>query len=283
MASPRMTALLLLAAAASPLLSLAAPLAATCTKAELLAAADAYVAAQTSGNISALAAFAGPDGWKYEQNNQPANPSSPASVLTKPLKIDHRRTNTDLVQCATYTELISVSGPYVIGTQIHHSPSNPSKIALIDSIASTTGSWLFNAAKTLSYVRMETWAPIPEAKRDSRELIKAVGDAYLDTWSNATAHLTIPWGTPCRRIEGGEYTGTGAPTDTCAVGIPSNHSQLPNTRRRYVIDEEMGSVSILCVWEHMMNAADSHEFRLENGKLRYVHTMTECGGRTCRL
>lgn len=32
-----------------------------------------------------------------------------------------------------------------------------------------------------------------------------------------------------------------------------------------------------------MNAADSHEFRLENGKLRYVHTITECGGKTCKL
>lgn len=45
----------------------------------------------------------------------------------------------------------------------------------------------------------------------------------------------------------------------------------------------MGSVSIFCVWEHMMMAADNHEFRLENGKLRFVHTMTECGGKTCKL
>jgi hypothetical protein len=45
----------------------------------------------------------------------------------------------------------------------------------------------------------------------------------------------------------------------------------------------MGSVSIFCVWEHMMMAADSHEFRLEGGKLRYVHTMTVCGGQQCKL
>lgn len=77
--------------------------------------------------------------------------------------------------------------------------------------------------------------------------------------------------------------GKGLPTDSCTPGIPSNHSQAPNTHRRYVIDEAMGSVSIFCLWEHMMNAADSHEFRLEGGKLRYVHTMTECGGRVCKL
>ncbi|KAL8364840.1 hypothetical protein RB595_003899 [Gaeumannomyces hyphopodioides] len=286
MAQTMAATLILLAATAFPLLSLAAPLAPPCTKAELLAAADAYVAAQTTGNLSALAAFAGPGGWAYVQNNQPTDPSSPTSVLTRPLAIDHRRTNTDLVQCATYTELISVSGPYVIGTQIHHSPSAPSKIALVDSVASTRGSWLFDVAKTLSYARAETWAPIPEARRDARALIRAAGDAYMDMWSDATAHLAVPWGAPCARLEGGSYTGAGAgaaAADTCSVGIPSNHSQAPNSRRRYVVDEEMGSVSILCVWEHMMNAADSHEFRLEGGRLRYVHTMTECGGRTCRL
>ncbi|EJT71340.1 hypothetical protein GGTG_10599 [Gaeumannomyces tritici R3-111a-1] len=283
MAQPIM-ATLLLAATAFPLLSLGAPLAAPCTKVDLLAAADAYVAAQTIGNLSALAAFAGTDGWTYVQNNQPTDPSSRASVLTKPLVIDHRRTNTDLVQCATYTELISASGPYVIGTQIHHSPSNPSKISLVDSVASTRGSWLFDAAKTLSYARAESWAPIPKPRQDARAAIKAAGDAYMDMWSDAAAHLAVPWGAPCARLEGGAYTdGKGAGSDTCSLGIPSNHSQAPNSRRRYVVDEEMGSVSILCVWEHMMDAADSHEFRLEGGRLRYVHTMTECGGRTCRL
>ena len=85
------------------------------------------------------------------------------------------------------------------------------------------------------------------------------------------------------RLEGSAYTGKGAPDDSCQPGIPSNHNQAPNTHRRYVIDQEMGSVSIFCVWEHMMNAADNHEFRLENGKLRFVHTMTECGGKVCKL
>lgn len=102
-------------------------------------------------------------------------------------------------------------------------------------------------------------------------------------WSNATAQDAVPWGTPCTRLEGGAYTGKGLPSDSCSRGIPSNHSQAPNTHRRYVIDEAMGSCSVLCVWGHMMMAADSHEFRLEGGKLRYVHTMTVCPGQTCRL
>lgn len=94
----------------------------------------------------------------------------------------------------------------------------------------------------------------------------------------------MPWGRPCNRLEGGAYVGTGSPNDSCEAGIPSNTNQAPNTRRRYVIDETMGSVNILCVWEHMMMAADSHEFRLENAKVRFIHTMTVCpGNQVCRL
>jgi hypothetical protein len=252
---------------------------AACDKPTLDTAADTYVAAQTSGSLNTLhSLFA--SNFTYLENNKEI--LTEASLLKKPLKIEHRRTNHDLVTCATYTELVAPSGPYVIGTQIKHDAAT-GKIISIDTIASTTGSWLFNATKTLSYIQSETWAEIPEGKRDARAAIQAAGDAYLDMWSDATADKKVPWGTPCVRLEGSAYTGTGAATDSCKPGIPSNHSQAPNTHRRYVIDESMGSVSVFCVWEHMMNAADSHEFRLEGGKLRYVHTITECGGKTCKL
>jgi len=255
---------------------------ATCTRETLLAAADAYVAAQTAGKLDALSPVLAAN-WTYEENNKVIDATK--SVVAKlALKIDSRRTIVDLVQCATYTELISATGavPYVIGTQIHHEKDS-NKVKLIDSVASTTGSWLFDAKKTLDYAKQEKWDPIPEGKRDARELIQSAGDLYLDLWSSSTAEAKIPWGTPCARLEGGAYTGKGRADDSCKAGVPSNHNQAPNTRRRYVIDESMGSVSILCVWEHMMNAADSHEFRLEGGKLRFIHTMTECGGKTCRL
>jgi hypothetical protein len=256
---------------------------ATCTRETLLAAADAYVAAQTAGKLDALASVLATN-WTYEENNKVIDPLKSVAA-TKALKIDSRRTIVDLVQCATYTELIAPDNtqPFVIGTQIHHDKTDTSKIRLIDSVASTTGSWLFDAKKTLEFARGEKWDPIPEGKRDPRELIQAAGDAYMDLWSSSTAEAKIPWGTPCARLEGGAYTGKGKADDTCKAGVPSNHNQKPNSRRRYVIDESMGSVNILCVWEHMMDAADSHEFRLEGGKLRYIHTMTECGGRVCRL
>jgi len=251
-----------------------------CDQTNLTNAADAYVAAQTAGLLDPLLNFLATN-WTYQENNKEMNPQK--GVISKAMKIDHRRTNIDTIACASYTELIitDTSNPYVIGTQIRHDMNM--QITMIDSIASTTNSWLFDANKTLQHVLEEKWDPIPIVNRNSRDVIQAAGDAYLDMWSNATAADAVPWGEPCTRLEGSAYTGSGKPTDSCKPGIPSNHSQAPNTHRRYVVDENMGSVSILCLWEHMMMAADSHEFRLEGGKLRYVHTMTVCGGKPCRL
>ncbi|KAF2011424.1 hypothetical protein BU24DRAFT_453981 [Aaosphaeria arxii CBS 175.79] len=248
---------------------------ATCEKSLLQTASTAYLATQSTGNFTNLTPLLSPNFTYIENNKAIAHQSG---ILHKALKLDHNRTNYDLVQCATYTELVSASGPYVIGTQIFLDTTS-GQIRSVDSIVTTTNAWLFNATKTLSYIRSESWPEIPVSKRDKREVIQAAGDAYMDMWSNATAHLAVPWGTPCVRLEGSAYTGKGQPDDSCTPGIPSNHNQKPNTRRRYVIDEAMGSVSIFCVWEHMMDAADSHEFRLEGGKLRFVHTMTECGGK----
>jgi triphosphoribosyl-dephospho-CoA synthetase len=156
--------------------------AADCSKEVLQAAADAYVAAQTAGNVTLLEGVVATAGWEYEQNNKKME--AKAGVLGKALKLDHRRTNFDLVACATYTELISASdpaNPYVMGVQLRHRVED-GKVVLVDVIASTTGSWLFNATKTLEYVRQEKWDVIPEGKRDKREVIKAAGDAYMDMW-----------------------------------------------------------------------------------------------------
>jgi hypothetical protein len=225
---------------------------AACDRTLLVNAADALVAAQTEGSIDALKGLLA-DNWTYTENNKILPYQN--GLLHKPLILDHRRTNTDLLACATYTELISASGPYVIGTQIRHDAIG--KISSIDTIASTTNSWLFNATKTLEYVQREKWDTIPEAKRDKREVIQAAGDAYMSMWNDAHAHERVPWGMPCARLEGSAYTGKGQPDDSCQPGIPSNHSQAPNTHRRYVIDVEMGSVSIFCVWEHMVSSCQT--------------------------
>ena len=217
------------------------------------------------------------DDWGYLENNVTIDITT--GIFFKQLVLDHNRTIVDLDQCATFTETISVAPqkPWVVGTQMRHHPEDNS-VYFIDVIAATNGSLYFDAAKTLQHARPERWDPLPEAARSSREELKAAADAYLDMWSNETAVDAVPWGTPCNRLEGSRYTGNGTAADSCKVDIPRNHTQAPNSHRRYVIDPEMGSVSVLCVFEHLNNAPDSHLFRLENGKLRYVHTITDYKG-----
>ena len=78
-------------------------------------------------------------------------------------------------------------------------------------------------------------------------------------------------GQPCERLEGGSYTGSGKPTDSCNVGVPSG---VIIKDRKYVIDETVGTVDI---FNNFAGSPDTHEFRIENGKLRYVHTMSVTG------
>jgi len=236
-----------------------------CTRDFLKTATTTYLASQKAGDPAELVALTS-DSVVYTENFKPADITK--GVLTKALTIDHDASLYDTTQCATYTEVISATGatPYVIGTQIWFEDG---VIAKIESIVTTEGDWLFNAANTLKYATAEDWGEIPEADRDTREVIQAAGDAYCDIFKDKST--VVPWGQPCARLEGGSYTGRGAPTDSCAVGIPDN-VELVN--RRYVIDETVGSVDIFMDFNGENGIPDSHQFRVEKGKLRFVHTIT---------
>lgn len=241
---------------------------AECTREGLLAAAASYLTAQSTGSIDGLP-LADPDNFTYQENNEAADISS--SILAQPLAIDLNRTAADTVACASYTVIISASGatPYVIGTQIRHPPENDtSQIASIDTIAATTGDLFFDAARTLSLVSAEDWGELPEADRPAREELRRVGDAYLDMWTDAGAADSIPWGTDCERVEGSMLT------RPCGATLPRGGSATPNGNRRYVIDEVLGSVDVLCSFDALGDMPDSHEVRVEAGKVKYVHTIT---------
>jgi hypothetical protein len=140
---------------------------------------------------------------------------------------------------------------------------------MVDTIAATTGDLFFNAKKTLDYIKAEDWTTItPESARPSREVLKQAGDAYLDMWTDAEAADRIPWGTDCERVEGSMLT------RPCGGTLPRGGSKKPNGMRRYVIDEEMGSVDVLCQFDSLGDMPDSHEIRIVNGKVKYVHTIT---------
>ncbi|KAL2255434.1 hypothetical protein VTK26DRAFT_3393 [Humicola hyalothermophila] len=248
---------LLALGAVGPLASLAAD----CTREFLQESADSLLAAQAAGDPSLLQPV--PEAFVYHENAQEA--TFETGILATALGIDHSRHSLDTTQCATYTEFISATGatPYVIGVQMFFEEG---AIAKVDALVTTTGDWLFNATGTLHWASQEDWGPIPEDRRDSREVIQAAADAYCDIFSDKDT--VVPWGYPCARLEGGMYTGTGGPDDRCDVGIPSGVELVD---RRYVIDETVGAVSVFLSFSGL---PDSHEFRVEEGKLRYVHTIT---------
>ncbi|KAI0409775.1 hypothetical protein F4802DRAFT_603967 [Xylaria palmicola] len=239
---------------------------ADCTREGLLAAANSYLDAQTKGSIDGLKLAA--TNFTYQQNNKKADIKT--GVLTQPLKIDLNRSTADTTACASYTLLISSTGakPYVIATQIRHADGDAGTISTIDSIVATTGALFFDAKKTLGYIQKENWGVLDESQRASRAELKRVGDAYLDMWTDAKAADSIPWGTDCERVEGS------ALTKPCGASLPHGGSAKNNGNRRYVIDETVGSVDVLCSFDSLGNLPDSHEIRLEGGKVKYVHTVT---------
>jgi hypothetical protein len=253
-------------------LALATISSAACDSWFVTEAAARYQSAQSYGDIAGLKQLF--NSVIYVENGKESDPAK--GILSKKLKIDSGRTFYDYTDCATYTELIVADPkePYVIGTQLRISTNNGG-IDRIDSIVTKPSDWLFNATNTLYWAQKESWDNIPSAKRDSRDTIKKAADAYLDLFSDST--VKVPWGTPCARLEGGAYTGKGAANDTCNVGVPSG---VPMKNRKYVIDEAYGQVDVML----QMGAhewPDSHQFRIEGGKLRYVHTMTWCGIPNC--
>ena len=196
---------------------------AICTREALLASAQAYINAQKAGNASALSLS---PNFKYLQNNKERALS--AGILSTPYTLDLVRSTVDTVACASYTMWISTSSskPYVVGTQLRHE-NDTATISVIDTIAATTGDLFFDAKKTLGYIQKEDWTPINDtAGMPSRELLKSVGDAYLDMWTDKGAADRIPWGTSCERVEGSQYT------NPCGKNLPRGGSAKPNGMRR---------------------------------------------------
>jgi len=241
----------------------------SCSREGLQRAVDLYIAAQTKGDTSGLPLAAG---LGYFENHAPADINS--GLIKTDMKIDHQRSLLDTATCQTFTEAIVTNKekPYVLGTRLR---VNRDKIAEIEILWTTTGYWLFNADNYLKYSTTEKWDVIPASQRDTRSMLVAAANAYLDAFLEGKKDL-VPWGYPCNRTEGGAHTGTGAPTDSCDVGVPSG---VNIANRRFIVDETIGSVQVFCTFgagspNGGSGAPDSHLFRVENGKLHYVHTLT---------
>ena len=241
----------------------------SCSRDGLQRAVDLYIAAQTKGDTSGLPLAMG---LGYLENNAPAKIDE--GLIKQAMKIDHQRSLLDTSSCQTFTEVIVTNKekPYVLGTRLR---VNHDKIAEIEILWTTTGYWLFNAESYLKWSTEEKWDVIPVGQRDSRATLVAAANAYLDAFLEGKKDL-VPWGYPCQRTEGGMHTGNGSPMDSCDVGVPSG---VNIANRRFIVDETIGAVQVFCTFgagnaNGGSGSPDTHLFRVENGKLRYVHTLT---------
>ena len=241
----------------------------SCTRGGLQNAVDLYIEAQSSGDISGLPL---PGGAGYWENEERIDINE--GLINTAQDIDYHFSLFDEDSCQTFTEVIVTDedAPYVLGTRMR---VNHDKIAEIEIIWTTTGYWLFDADAYLQYSSTEDWGPIAADERDSRGTLVSAANAYLDAFLEGKIDQ-VPWGFPCVRIEGGAYTGRGSPDDSCEVGVPAG---VNIANRRFVVDEVIGSVVVYCTFgaggpNGGSGSPDTHLFRVENGKLRYVHTLT---------
>jgi hypothetical protein len=259
------------AAAASALLFSAGSAAAQgCDRQDMQDTADDYMAAQQTADPIKMHMNL----W-VDYNEQMQNATMSGGLMSKPLKIDFHRALLDTTTCQVFIEEVvtNPARPMVIGSIVNARGGNVSGMQVVWT--DKANGWLFNPANTKKYSEAENWGPIPAADRDSRQVIQAAADAYLDLFSNK--NVKVPWGTPCARLEGGAYTskaqpGSLNPDDSCNVGVPSG---VPIVDRSYVIDPELGAVAVLSHFGKDQEP-DFHTFRVEHGKLKYVHTITAC-------
>jgi hypothetical protein len=239
-----------------------------CARADLQSAADQYIESLKNGNPSAM--LLAPHA-KYVENLKET--AIGQGIWQTPLDIDFHRSILDVDACETFTEAIRTNKlhPYVIGTRLRIVAG---KIEEIETLVTDKGDWLFNADNYLMYSTKEKWDIIPPDQRSDRQSLINAAAAYFDIFSNKNSR--VPWGTPCARLEGGIYTTKdfNDPKATCNLGVPED-GNVKLINRHYVVDRDMGAVVGFIRFGND-NVPDSHLFRVENGKLRYIHTLTVC-------
>lgn len=241
-----------------------------CTREGLQKTVDEYLGALSKGNPS-LMPLAPQAKYMENRNEVPLG----QGIWQMPLTVDFNRSLLDVTTCQTFTEIIHTSSHhhYVIGTRLQ---IEDDRISEIESLVADKDDWLFNADDYLKYSSQEKWDKLPAEKRSDRQTLLDAANAYFDTFGDYSSFSKVPWGTPCARIEGGMYTNrNNDPNASCTVGMPKD-SSVPIINRHFLVDVDMGAVVGMVDFRENKRNPDVHTFRLENGKLRYVHAIQVC-------
>lgn len=240
------------------------------TRESLQAKVDAYIDALKKGQASIMPLA---PGAKYIENR--IETAFEDGVWQAPLVVDFHRSFFDVELGETFTEVISVSGshPYVIGTRLKITGDT---IAEVEALVTNEDDWLFNASTYLKYSPQEDWSILPLEMRSDRQTLIRVANAYFDIFKDSSTANDLPWNIPCARLEGGIYSNLDNKPDASCTGGPPLEGSVNITNRRFLVDLDMGAVVGLANFGDENGWPDSHIFRLENGKVRFIHTLTVC-------
>jgi hypothetical protein len=233
-----------------------------CTREALQELANGYIAALEASDSTKMSLASNA---KYIEQFKAS--SFGKWIWTTKIKANLHREFIDVDSCAMFVEILdNVSAtPREIGARIKVSGG---KIAEVSALVADKDDWNLSAADAFTFMydksKAESWTLIPADKQNDRKTIQAAGDMYLDMFSDQS--VKMPWGNPCDRLEGKMYV-------ACNTGVPSG--SLKMTERQYVVDLEMGVVDVYSKFGG--SSPDSHMLRMENGKIRYVHTITITG------
>lgn len=241
-----------------------------CTRAGLQEKVDKYMDALKKGSPSLMPLASDA---KYIENRKEI--PFGRGIWQTALDINLHRSLLDVETCETFSEIIHTgsSHPYVIGARLK---IENDKISEVEALVTDEDDWLFNAENYLKYSSQEKWDILPVARRTDRQTLINAANAYFDVFSDRNAVNRVPWNIPCARLEGGIYTNpNGDPAATCTGGPPLEGTLLI-TNRRFIVDLDMGTVVGMVDFGEKNGWPDTHMFRLEDGKVRYVHTLTVC-------
>jgi len=196
--------------------------------------------------------------------------------------IAYRHDLLDTFACQTFSEVYVTEGTqhYVIGLRLAVQDNQITEIESIVTTGTVNGStitskdWNFDAAAYLACAKSEDWSVVPEASRNTREELIAAGEAYFLIFSDKSS--PVPWGTPCYRLEGGKgcTPARDKASQSCNVGIPPDTLYFKDTH--WVVDLDLNTA--VGITRFGGAAPDTHTFRLIDGKIRIVHTLTQGTG-----
>jgi hypothetical protein len=241
-----------------------------CDRAGLQAAVDSYLAALEAKDTSKMTLASS---VKYTEVLKIKDANTTVTLANGVLfktawTIKFSRSLLDVTGCETFSEIFIPTGsnPYVLGTRL---TIKDGAIAEIYTLATDSDDWNFDDTANDTSSESEDWSVVPAANQSTREELIAAGQAYFDIFADKST--VVPWGNPCYRLEGGKgcTPAMDKSSTSCNVGIPDGQ---PFTKTRWTVDLDLNAVVGITMF--MGANPDSHMFRLVNGKLRYVHTLT---------